>query len=85
MEFAVTRQIEITDVYQIGTTTYQDVISVELDEDGILIHPLKIYKMTDTESVFLGEEENTHTILKAAAIALAESILDYYNICKDDD
>lgn len=79
----MSQSVEISDVYTIGTCSYQDKITVEMDDDGIIIHPLDVYLMKeDSEPKLLGTEKGSITILKLAAIALAESILDYY---KDDD
>ena len=75
------REIEITDVYTLGETTYQDKFKVEMDEDGIIIHPLDVYMMKeDSEPFLLGTEEGTLTILKSAAIALAEQIREFYEL-----
>jgi hypothetical protein len=76
----MTKEFEITDLYQIGDNTYQDKLTVEIDDDGIIIHPLKVYQMTESEPILLGEENNSHTILKAAAIALADQIYTYYGL-----
>lgn len=76
----MSKEFEITDLYQIGKNTYQDKLTVEIDDDGIIIHPLKVYQITDSEPILLGEENNSHTILKAAAIALADQIYTYYGL-----
>lgn len=78
------QKFEITDVYVIGNNTYQDKLEVEIDEDGLIIHPLKVYQVTNSEPIFIGEENNSHTILKAAAIALADQIYDFYGIDKKE-
>lgn len=75
------QEFEITDVYKLGETTYQDKIVVEIDEDGLIIHPLDVYIMRENcEPKLLGTEEGTITILKSAAIALAEQIREFYGI-----
>ena len=75
------REFEITDVYSIGESTYQDKIKVEIDEDGLIIHPLDVFLMKEnSEPVKLGTEEGTITILKSAAIALAEQIREFYGL-----
>ena len=75
------QEFEISELYTIGETNYIDKILCEIDEDGIIINPPLIYVISeDKGGKLLGQEENTMTILKPSAIALAKKILEFYGV-----
>ena len=74
------QDFEITEIYKIGNTEYLDKIICEIDEDGVIINPPLIYTVNENSGAkLLGQEENTMTILKPTAIALAKKILEFYD------
>ena len=72
------QEFEITEHYQIGPRSYVDKLRAEIDEDGLILHPLQIFILSESEPKLLGEEETTTTLLKPSAIALAKHILSFY-------
>lgn len=75
------QEFEIFELYKIGETNYIDKIVCEIDEDGIIIKPPLIYMANEKNgNKLLGQEENTMTILKPSAIALAKKILEFYGV-----
>lgn len=75
------QDFEITEIYKIGITEYIDKIICEIDEDGLIINPPLVYEIQEEKSAkFLGQENDTMTILKPSAIALAKKILEFYEI-----
>ena len=77
----MSQEFEITEIYSIGSNEYIDKIVCEIDEDGIIINPPLVHILKENEGAnLLGQEENTMTILKPSAIALAKKILEFYEI-----
>ena len=75
------QEFEIFELYKIGETSYIDKIICEIDEDGIIIKPPLIYMANEKKgNKLLGQEENSMTILKPSAIALAKKILEFYGV-----
>ena len=75
------QDFEISEIYTIGEKEYIDKIICEIDEDGVIINPPLIYLVKEEQGAkLLGQEENTMTILKPSAIALAKKILEFYGV-----
>lgn len=77
----MSQTFEISEIYTIAKTEYVDKIVCEIDEDGIIINPPLVHMIQENEGAkLLGQEEDTLTILKPSAIALAKKILEFYGI-----
>ena len=77
----MSQTFEISEIYSIGDTEYVDKIVCEIDEDGIIITPPLVHMIQENEGAkLLGQEQDTLTILKPSAIALAKKILDFYGV-----
>ena len=73
------QEFEISEFYKIGTTEYLDKLICEIDDDGLILNPPLVYEVQEEKGAkLLGQEDNTMTILKLSAIALAKKILEFY-------